>query len=68
MAVDNRVSKPAQAPNFRTSAKVRLIELNLNVTKLARRLKLARNTVSMAINHETMLPTVKERIRKELGL
>lgn len=32
------------------------------VSALARKLNLARNTVSIAINHPTMLPTVKQRI------
>ncbi len=38
------------------------------VTALARDLVLARNTVSIAINHPTMLPTVKRRIAKRLNL
>lgn len=68
MAIANRVRAEAQAPTFRTQVKLRLVELNLSVSELARRLGLARNTVSLAINHETMFPTVKERISKELGL
>lgn len=68
MAPANSSKSPAQAPSFRVAAKTRLIELGVSVTELAHRLGLARNTVSIAINHETMMPSVKERIRKELNL
>jgi predicted transcriptional regulator len=67
MAVANTVTESAQA-NFRVEAKTRLIELGSNVTELAEELGLARNTVSIAINHPSMLPTVKNRIRRALKL
>lgn len=38
------------------------------VSDLARKLGFARNTVSIAINHPTMLPTVKLRIRQQLKI
>lgn len=48
--------------------KVRLVELGLDVTELARRLDLARNTVSLAINHPGLFKPTQNRIRRELGL
>lgn len=53
---------------FKVAAKSALISRGLTVTALAGDLGLARNTVSIAINHPTMLPTVKSRIRKHLSL
>lgn len=40
----------------------------MTVTDLAKELGKARNTVSLAINHETMFPTIKDLIRKALNL
>jgi plasmid maintenance system antidote protein VapI len=54
--------------DFALQAKTRLLEHGLTVTALAAQLGLARNTVSIAINHPSMLPSVKRRIRKALGL
>lgn len=68
MATANSVHSPAQAPSFRRLVKLRLVELDLSISELARRLDLARNTVSLAINHESMFPAVKERIREAIEL
>lgn len=54
--------------NFALRAKTRLLERGLTVTQLAGELGFARNTVSIAINHPSMLPTVKAAIRKHLQL
>lgn len=67
MATANTVTKRAQG-DFALMAKTRLLELRLTVTSLASELGLARNTVSIAINHPTMLPTVKRRIANHLHL
>ncbi|MCW0218215.1 MAG: hypothetical protein OJI67_07815 [Prosthecobacter sp.] len=64
----NLATLPTQATSFRIAAKKRLLELGISVTGLARQLNLARNTVSVAINHESMHPTVKNRIREVLKL
>lgn len=53
---------------FALSVKVALLKQGLSVTDLARRLGYSRKTVSVAINHQTMLPRVKQRIAKELAL
>lgn len=66
MANANDITPHLQAGSFRRWAKTRLLDRQISVTELARALGLARNTVSVAINHETMLPTVKERIRRAL--
>lgn len=67
MANANDTTPNLQAGSFRRWAKTRLLDRQLSVTALARQLGLARNTVSLAINHETMFPTVKERIRRALA-
>ena len=53
--------------NFRPAAKKALVDHELTVTALARDLGLARNTVSMAINHP-VFPTVRRRIAARLKL
>lgn len=68
MSVANTINEQGQARSFRRAVKVRLAEMDLTVTRLAEELGLARNTVSIAINHPTMLHGVKRRIRKELRL
>jgi predicted transcriptional regulator len=68
MTIANRVHKKTQAPSFKTTVKKRLVDLELKVTHLAKTLGLSRGAVSLAINHESMLPKVKDRIRKELSL
>jgi plasmid maintenance system antidote protein VapI len=69
MATANRVRKKTQPQKgFRLAVRLKLVEKDLSVTGLARELGLARNTVSIAINHESMLPRVKERIGRFLGL
>lgn len=67
MTSANINTAPAQ-DNFRTDVKVRLIQRGLTVTALARKLKRSRNAVSIAINHASMFPSLKKRIRKEVGL
>lgn len=52
---------------FTVWAKTRLLVQGRTVTELATSLNLARNTVSIAINHPTMLPTVQKRIREALA-
>jgi DNA-binding Xre family transcriptional regulator len=54
--------------DFRLQAKSALLERRLSVTQLAQELGFARNTVSVAINHSTMHPTVKQRIAKHLAI
>lgn len=68
MSAANTNTPPLQARDFKLVAKKRLLERDMTVTALAERLGLARNTVSMAINHPTMLPTVKRRIAAHLRL
>jgi DNA-binding Xre family transcriptional regulator len=67
MAQANTVTTPEQT-DFAIRCKVRLAERRLTVTELAKRLDLARNTVSLAIHHPTLLAAVRARITKELGL
>lgn len=54
--------------NFAIKAKTKLLERGLTVTQLAGELGFARNTVSIAINHPSMLPTVKAAITRHLEL
>ena len=67
MATANTVTKTTQE-DFALAAKTRLLHAGMTVTSLARSMGLARNTVSIAINHPSMLPGVKTRIRQHLGL
>lgn len=67
MATANIINTGTQA-DFAKAARKALIDRGLTVTQLARHLKLARNTVSIAINHPTMFPGVKARITKFLAL
>lgn len=60
-------AKQAQ-PDFTIQVKTRLLELGLNVTKLAAHLGLSRNTVSTAIHHPTMFLDVQRRIKEALEL
>jgi len=62
------IKTPFVQDHFRTAVKTRLIHENLSVSDLAKKLGLARNTVSIAINHASMLPTVKRRIKTTLRL
>lgn len=57
-----------QATTFELKVKTCLLERHLSVTALAKHLGLSRQTVSLAINHETMFPGVKDRIRTFLNL
>ncbi|WP_184206692.1 hypothetical protein [Prosthecobacter dejongeii] len=67
MATANSTPPPLQAASFKEAAKLAMMRRNLTVAALANRLGRQRNTVSIAINHETMCPGVKEEIKKELG-
>ncbi len=67
MATANTTSRPPQQ-EFTLLVKTALLQRGLTVTALAASLSLARNTVSIAINHPTMLPRVKSRIRQTLHL
>lgn len=67
MATANTRNKRPQG-DFRILVKSALLERHDTVVALAKRLDLARNTVSIAINHPTMLPTVKQKIAKHLKL
>lgn len=53
---------------FYLAVKTELVRRQSTVTSLARQLGLARNTVSMAINHATILPTVRRKIARHLKL
>lgn len=68
MATANSNKPDVQASSFKVAANIALVKADMTVTELARRLKRQRNTVSIAINHETMCPGVKDEIRRELGL
>ncbi|MES2596397.1 MAG: hypothetical protein V4662_13715 [Verrucomicrobiota bacterium] len=68
MLTAKRHLRTAQAASFKEAVKVALIQRGLSVTALAKELQLARNTVSMAINQELTLPSVKKLIREHLGL
>ena len=65
-AIANNRAKTRQ-DKFCVAAKTRLVELNLSITELAKRIGFARNTVSMAINHP-IYPTVRRRIATALGI
>lgn len=67
IAPDTLTIRQSQA-KFALRAKTQLLKRGLSIKDLAVILGLARNTVSMAINHPTVLPTVKERIRTELKM
>ncbi len=67
MATDTSNAHTLQG-DFALSVKVALLKRRLTVTRLASELGLARNTVSIAINHPSMLPTVKTRVRKHLKI
>lgn len=67
MAIANTSPETPQA-DFAYAAKSKLLRQQKTITELARDLGLARNTVSIAINHPSMLPTVKARISRALAL
>jgi hypothetical protein len=67
MATANTLNTLAQE-DFALAVKTRLLERRQTVTGLATELGFARNTVSIAINHPSMLPGVKRAIRRYLGL
>lgn len=63
----NTINNSAQG-DFTLAAKTALLGRRMTITALAASLGFARNTVSIAINHPTMLPTVKSRISAFLSL
>jgi hypothetical protein len=67
MATANTFTNTTQG-DFTLAAKTELLRRKMTVTGLASELGLARNTVSIAINHPTMHPRVKTRIRQRLHL
>ena len=62
------MNNPTPQPNFKIQAKTALIQRGMNVTQLAKAISKARNSVSIAINHNSMLPGVKKQISKFLKL
>ena len=67
MSTCNQSRKSEQQDNFSVRVKTRLLVDRSSVTALAKKLGLCRNTVSKAIHHP-FLPTVRQRIAKELAL
>lgn len=62
-------SQPKQKQDkFTLRVKTALLHRGWTITQLAKELSLARNTVSISINHPSMLPTVKTRISQLLSL
>ena len=53
---------------FTTAVKKRLVEKRMSITKLAQKIGRSRNGVSMAINHPTLFPITRAKIKKELAL
>lgn len=69
MSISTANLKPrATQADFQLAAKTALLRKGQTITGLAGVLGLARNTVSIAINHPTMLPSVKRRIATALNL
>ncbi len=67
MATANRVNTLRQE-DFTLLVKTCLLREQLSVTALAEELGYARNTVSIAINHPSMFPAVRQAIANRLGL
>ncbi len=67
MATAKSIIRQAQ-PDFTFRAKTALLREGLTITGLAREIGYARNTVSIAINHPSMLPGVRVAICARLGL
>ena len=67
MATANTTPKTPQG-DFHLTVKTALLRRKKTVVALAQELGFARNTVSIAINHPSMLPTVKTAIRRHLKL
>lgn len=60
-------AKPAKQ-SFSQSAKIRLIERDLTISALARKLRRNRTNVGLCINERRRLPKLKAEISKELDL
>lgn len=54
--------------NFAFDVRVALLQRGWSVTQLAAQIGKSRNNTSIAINHASMFPGIKDLIRKELGL
>jgi hypothetical protein len=67
MATAKSINPNAQL-DFAFQVKTALLRRKLTVTQLAKVLGYARNTVSIAVNHPSMMPGVKVSIRKHLRL
>ena len=67
MLTPANTSRPQPQADFPVRVKVRLAELQMSVTGLAKKLGLSRNTVSMAIHHDVHKPT-RRRIAAELRI
>lgn len=61
-------TQASQPESFTLEAKKRLLETGSNITLLARKLQLHRNTVSGAINKPHLFRDTQIRIRKALKL
>lgn len=57
-----------QQADFSHRVKVRLLELGLDVTALAREFGLNRNTVSRAIHHDGVNHPTRARVAARLGI
>ena len=60
-------TRPAKQ-SFSQSAKIRLIERDLTISALAKKLRKNRTNVSLVINQRRRLPKLELEIRKELDL
>jgi len=46
----------------------RMIDLDLSIAEVARRIKKSRSAVSFAVNHPAVVPAVRKSVLKLLGL
>ncbi|CAK0781841.1 hypothetical protein CCP3SC15_990010 [Gammaproteobacteria bacterium] len=66
--VNSQPEKAQEPSSFKKSVKLRLVDLDISVTDLSKRIRRSRTATSGAINHPTRHPAMKVLIRKELGL
>lgn len=66
--VNSQPEKAQEPSSLKKAIKLRMVELDISVTDLAKRIKRSRTATSGAINHATRHPAMKQLIRKELGL
>lgn len=67
MATATSQTEQPQA-DFKLSVKLCLLQRDMKVKELAGRIRKSVNNTSIAINHPSMFPGIKELIREELGL